>query len=239
MARYTPLLCGLRGKLGALVYLKNLTVRSYAVPEGTSSAIVRNSFANLTKMFPNSVAEYKEACATRYRKAKPDCGLARQVPHLPQAIYTDGNNCWPTRDMILPEQMDSLPGRYGVEWQLGALVISALTWVPTGLAISFACWDWRGPRDIKFAYLIMDGQLALLGHGQENLLGAWLGVMCVTVPACQAGQVQVVIDARALEEQYLIGKVFYAAATWWIDPDTGKRIVLGGCYGGWNLQPSE
>jgi len=64
-------------------------------------------------------------------------------------------------------------------------------------------------------------------------------VMCVTVPACQAGQVQVVIDARALEEQYLIGKVFYAAATWWIDPDTGKRIVLGGCYGGWNLQPSE
>ena len=228
MARYTPLLVALRGKLGDNVYCINGTVRRY-VPTGLPyNTTPQYAFANLTKQWPYSDSRYKAVCGTKYRRGMPDGGLARQVPALIDHSHHVGAWRELTTELLVPDQLDALPGEHGSEWQLLPTTV-LINWESAGLRLRWHLKHaptWVG--NTYMAYLLMPIIQSLSGHDEANLFGPWMGVQVVDWADCQGPQAYQHTDTRCSEAEYYAGRVFCAAVAWYTDEITHKRIIIMG-----------
>lgn len=227
MAKYLPLLVSLRGKLGALVYDKSLRVRQY-VYSGTGGRLAEQcAFANLTKQWPASDIEYKQVCAAVHRHGEADGGLARQVAIVAKHALASGTLRENTRETLLADDIDEKLGKYASLWYQRNINLS-LTF---GGAWFRIVWTWELMPEVSelhhYAYLLMDANLAVVGHEETNMYAPWVGVVHGTWYAEQPFGGNTVLDVRYNGAAKPSGRALCMLVCWHIAETTGE-IVLDG-----------
>lgn len=230
MAKVTPLLVSLRGKLGANVFERGNRVRAYVSPAFGGDARAQCAFANLSRQWPFSAPSFKAICATKYRHGCPDGGLARQVPFLMSAEGAGSPMTFITRDLMCPDQLDVLPGKYGVRWQMLPSGVAG-KWVSSGFRLRWAVHPartWTGTT--YMAYLIMPVVPSLYGHDESNLWPEWAGVQVIDWDDCGGPSAFEYIDTRLLPGVKSCGAVWMGNVAWYVDAYTLERVMVMGSW---------
>jgi len=230
MAKVTPLLCSLRGKLGANVFERGNRVRAYVAAPFGGDTRAQCAFANLTRQWPFSAPSFKAICATKYRCGFPDGGLARQVPYVMASQGGGSHQTIHNRDLMCPDQLDSLPGKYGVRWQMLTPACSGFR-VASGFRLR---WRISGGRTwtgtTYMAYLIMPVDDSLAGHDVTNLWPQWAGVQVIDWDDAGGPVDFEYYDTRLPYGGPTCGTVWCGFVGWYVDANTQERVIVMGGY---------
>jgi hypothetical protein len=228
MAKYTPLLVSLQGKLGALVYDKRLHVRQYVYSGTGGSLPVQCAFANLTKQWPASSVAYKTLCAALPRKGMPDGGLARLVPGVVWAATATVPLERDTHETLLSDMIEEQRGKFGSRFQWHHLEPHAV--MLENRFFFYLYWDGLVPGEHAhwYAYLLMPATLSCAGHTEGNLFAPWLGVVCAPYPVWDPIWGYFVNDSRHAGVTLPAGRYYFQVVTYYFDEVLGD-LVIDGC----------
>jgi len=240
MARYTPLLVSLRGKLGANVFERGLRVHAYQPGEHTTDEKWSNAFAALSKQWPSSDVEYKGLCHSKYRHGTPQGGLVRQVPYMVQASASLLDNGYNTRDMLCPSVVDALPGESGYEYRLETASVAGRwfadhfnirIWQVAGAWVEDPCY---------ICYLLIDATVGVEGHDEINMVQEWKGVQQIPLPEPEGvGKSYFIRDYRYPQSAIGYRSTYWCGFIYQVEPGSGNVYIKVGFRGNTRVTAPE